>query len=94
LDDQRIPKHLAIPVVGIGGIKSDSSLKSKLSTVGTDNRWTVTSKKLSAVQFIKRFCVCSLMPHVTCWQPQICRWRLSPDVSDFAMLNIYPMFFV
>lgn len=41
MDDKRIPqkiKDLSIPVVGIGGVRADSPLKSKLSTVGTDNR--------------------------------------------------------
>ncbi len=41
LDDHRIPyqiRHLAVPVVGIGGVKAESPLKLKLSTIGTDNR--------------------------------------------------------
>jgi len=41
LDDPRIPRHvsgLTIPVVGIGGLASDSPLKRSLSTVGTHNR--------------------------------------------------------
>jgi LacI family transcriptional regulator len=41
LDDPRIPRHvsgLTIPVVGIGGLASDSSLRRSLSTVNTHNR--------------------------------------------------------
>jgi len=41
MDDPRIPqqiKDLTIPVVGIGGVKPESPLQLKLSTVGTDNK--------------------------------------------------------
>ncbi|MFA7174185.1 MAG: DNA-binding transcriptional regulator [Kiritimatiellia bacterium] len=65
MDDQRIPqqiKDLAIPVVGIGGIKSDSPLKLKLSTVGTDNRKIAVMAAEYLINFrLKSFGYCGIV---------------------------------